>query len=245
MITASMTANEIRRVRNMDESRINNFQMRKADELKREMKRQNVKGISKAYDFSTPNADYCIAIGVQRGDVFASGVFVYIQETNEYVPMSRTSALHEDCFAMSVHFINRYAERYLKKRMPPKKVLAKFFTSFIGAVRIHIDEAKNRAVFAVPEGLILATYELGKHVIHYKTFVSLDMLKDTQLKSYGKIRDFLLGSCGRIVEARNTGDDDLLEAAYISAYSDVESLDTSEAKAIYASFFEKGRKRLG
>ncbi len=243
MITASMTANEIRKVRNMDEPRINDFQMRKADELKREMKRQKVKSISKTYDFVTPNAEYCIAINVKRGDIFASGVFVYIKETNEYIPMSRTSVLHEDCFAMSVHFIKRYAERHLKKEFPPKKILSKFFTSFIGAVRIHLDEKRNRAVFAVPEGLVLATYEMGKHIIHYRTFVSIDMLKDTQLKSYEKIRSFLLGSCGKIVEARNKGDDDLLEAAYVSAYKDAELLDTSEAKAIYGSFFEKGDGR--
>lgn len=243
MITASMTASDIRRVRNMDESRISSFQMRKADELKRELKRQKVKGFSKTYDFATPNAEYCISINVKHGDVFASGVFVYVKETNEYVPMSRTSALHDDCFAMSVHFIKRYAERHLKKELPPKKILSKFLTSFIGAVRIHLDEKKNRAVFAVPEGLILATYEMGKHIIHYRTFVSVDMLKDTQLKSYEKIRDFLLGSCGKIIEARNTGNDDLLEAAYITAYKEAELLDTSEAKAIYASFFEKGDGR--
>ena len=39
MITASMTSNEIRRVRNSDETRIYEFQLRKANELKREMKK--------------------------------------------------------------------------------------------------------------------------------------------------------------------------------------------------------------
>lgn len=39
MITASMTSGEMRRVRNLDETRIYEFQMRKANELKREMKR--------------------------------------------------------------------------------------------------------------------------------------------------------------------------------------------------------------
>ena len=33
MITASMTSSEIRRVRNLDESRIYEFQLRKANEL--------------------------------------------------------------------------------------------------------------------------------------------------------------------------------------------------------------------
>lgn len=39
MITASMTSDEMRRIRNLDESRIYEFQLRKANELKREMKK--------------------------------------------------------------------------------------------------------------------------------------------------------------------------------------------------------------
>ena len=43
MITASMTSDEMRRIRNLDESRIYEFQLRKANELKREMKKQSVR----------------------------------------------------------------------------------------------------------------------------------------------------------------------------------------------------------
>ena len=48
MITASMTSGEMRRVRNLDEARIYEFQMRKANELKREMRKQNVRQITKS-----------------------------------------------------------------------------------------------------------------------------------------------------------------------------------------------------
>ena len=71
MITASMTSGEMRRVRNLDETRIYEFQMRKANELKREMKRQKVRQITKTFEFATPNADYFIVVGVKHGDVFA------------------------------------------------------------------------------------------------------------------------------------------------------------------------------
>lgn len=243
MITASMTANEMRKVRSMDESRINAFQLQKAEELKREMRRQRVKSMAKTYEFVTPNADYFIVVSVKHGGIFAAGVFVYLKETNEYIPMTRKSKLHDDYFAMSVHFIKRYAERHLKKNLPPVKVLPKFFMSFIGAVRLYFDEATKRVVFAVPEGLVLATYDLGKHIIHYKTFVSTEMLKESQYSSYKKISAFLQESCNRIVEARDTGDDVKLEAAYKDFYMDAELLDTSEAKAIYSSFFEKGGER--
>ena len=115
MITASMTSNEIRRVRNSDETRIYEFQLRKANELKREMKKQNVRQITKTFELATPNADYLIIVGVKHGGVFVSGVFIYLKETNEYIPMSRNEGYSEDCFAMSVHFLKRFAERFLKK----------------------------------------------------------------------------------------------------------------------------------
>ena len=122
MITASMTSGEMRRVRNLDETRIYEFQMRKANELKREMKRQKVRQITKTFEFATPNADYFIVVGVKHGDVFASGVFIYLKETNEYIPMSRNEGYSEDCFAMSVHFMKRFAERFLKKDLPIAKI---------------------------------------------------------------------------------------------------------------------------
>lgn len=108
MITASMTYDEMRRIRNLDESRIYEFQLRKANELKREMRRQNVRQMTKTFEFVTPNADYFIVVGVKHGDVFASGVFIYLKETNEYIPMSRNEGYSEDCFAMSVHFLKRF-----------------------------------------------------------------------------------------------------------------------------------------
>lgn len=55
MITASMTSGEMRRVRNLDEARIYEFQMRKANELKREMRKQNVRQITKTFECFTPS----------------------------------------------------------------------------------------------------------------------------------------------------------------------------------------------
>lgn len=126
MITASMTSGEMRRVRNLDETRIYEFQMRKANELKREMRKQNVRQITKTFELATPNADYLIVVGVKHGDVFASGLFIYLKETNEYIPMSRNEGYSEDCFAMSVHFLKRFAERFLKKDLPIAKILQRY-----------------------------------------------------------------------------------------------------------------------
>ena len=242
MITASMTSGEMRRVRNLDETRIYEFQMRKANELKREMKRQKVRQITKTFEFTTPNADYFIVVGVKHGDVFASGVFIYLKETNEYIPMSRNEGYSEDCFAMSVHFLKRYAERYLKKDLPIAKILQKIYTSFTGAVQLYSDDKTKRVVFAIPEGLILSNYEQEKRIIHYKTFVSMDMLKKTQMQSYEKISAFLMESCQQIAMAREAGNDEKLGVVYRRFYDDIDLLDTKEAQAIYSGFFEKGGK---
>ena len=240
MITASMTSGEIRRVRNLDEARIYEFQMRKANELKREMRKQNVRQITKTFELATPNSDYVIVVGVKHGDVFASGVFIYLKETNEYIPMSRNEGYSEDCFAMSVHFLKRFAERFLKKDLPIAKILQKIYTSFTGAVQLYSDGKTRRVVFAIPEGLILTEYEQEKHIIHYKTFVSMDMLKKTQIRSYEKISAFLMKSCQQIAKARETGNDEKLDVVYRRFYNDIDLLDTKEAQAIYSSFFEKG-----
>lgn len=240
MITASMTSGEMRRVRNLDEARIYEFQMRKANELKREMRKQNVRLITKTYELVTRNADYFIVVGVKHGGVFVSGVFIYLKETNEYIPMSRNEGYSEDCFAMSVHFLKRYAERYLKKDLPIAKILQKIYTSFTGAVQLYSDDKTKRVVFAIPEGLILTEYEQEKRIIHYKTFVSMDMLKKTQMQSYEKISAFLMESCQQIAMAREAGNDEKLGVVYRRFYDDIDLLDTSEAQSIYSSFFEKG-----
>lgn len=230
MITASMTSGEIRRVRNLDEARIYEFQMRKANELKREMRKQNVRQITKTFEFATPNADYVIVVGVKHGDVFASGVFIYLKETNEYIPMSRNEGYSEDCFAMSVHFLKRFAERFLKKDLPIAKILQKIYTSFTGAVQLYSDGKTRRVVFAIPEGLILTEYEQEKHIIHYKTFVSMDILKKTQKRSYEKISAFLMESCQQISKARETGNDERLCVVYRRFYNDIDLLDTRMRK---------------
>lgn len=242
MITASMTSGEMRRVRNLDEARIYEFQMRKANELKREMRKQNVRQITKTYELVTRNADYFIVVGVKHGGVFVSGVFIYLKETNEYIPMSRNEGYSEDCFAMSVHFLKRYAERYLKKDLPIAKILQKIYTSFTGAVQLYSDDKTKRVVFAIPEGIILSNYEQEKRIIHYKTFVSMDMLKKTQMQSYEKISAFLMESCQQIAMARDAGNDEKLGVVYRRFYDDIDLLDTKEAQAIYSGFFEKGCK---
>lgn len=240
MITASMTSGEMRRVRNLDEARIYEFQMRKANELKREMRKQNVRQITKTYELVTRNADYFIVVGVKHGGVFVSGVFIYLKETNEYIPMSRNEGYSEDCFAMSVHFLKRFSERYLKKDLPIAKILQKIYTSFTGAIQLYGDDKTKRVVFAIPEGLILTEYDQDKHIIHYKTFVSMDMLKKTQMQSYEKISAFLMESCEQIAKAREIGNDEKLGVVYRRFYDDIDLLDTSEAQSIYSSFFEKG-----
>lgn len=231
MITASMTSGEMRRVRNLDEARIYEFQMRKANELKRELRKQNVRQMTKTYELVTQNANYFIVVGVKQGGVFVSGVFIYLKETNEYIPMSRNEGYSEDCFAMSVHFLKRFAERFLNKELPIAKILQKIYTSFTGAVQLYSDDKTRRVVFAIPEGLILTEYEQEKHIIHYKTFVSMDMLKKTQMRSYEKISAFLMESCQQIAKARETGNDERLCVVYRRFYNDIDLLDTKEAQA--------------
>ena len=116
MLVSSMNAEDISKVRVMDDSRLTAFQQMKARELLRELKKQKISSICTCFDFKTPNAEYKMTFFIKSGDVYYSGIFGYMRESNVYVPMS---IVGDDGYymALSPHFLNRYAERYLKKRL--------------------------------------------------------------------------------------------------------------------------------
>lgn len=140
MITSRMNASEIAKIRIKDNERIKAFQVNKAAELRRQLKKTGAKRISTCVDFKTPNAEYKVSFNVYSGNNFFSGVFAYLREDNVYIAMSTPVKDKEYYMAMSPHFFNRYAERHLKKKMTISKVMSYFFYDFMGAIGIYGDE---------------------------------------------------------------------------------------------------------
>lgn len=238
MLVSSMNASDISKVRAMDDARLVTFQQRKARELLRELHRQRVSSICTCLDFKTPNAEYKVTFFIKSGDVYYSGIFGYVRETNVYIPMS---VLGDDGFymALSPHFLNRYSERYLKRKCSLGKSLANFFHDFVGAAVLYAD-GKKRVVYAIYGGVMLGKYDIGKKVIYMKTFVSLDMLKGSQVRSYGKIKNFIELSKARMENMKKSNDCVRINAAYDRVFEGMAKLDMDEAREIYSTFFEKG-----
>lgn len=239
MITSSMTANEISKIRIKDNGRLRAFQMRKADELRRQMKKMGLSKLNTCLDFKTPNAEYKVGFNVYPGNHFFSGIFAYLREDNAYVPMSTMVENKEYYMAMTPHFFNRYAERYLKKKMTISKAMSYFFYDFMGAIGIYADE-EGRFVYAMDSGIMLGVCDVSRSILFMKTFVSLDMLKESQLKSYGKIKSYLEETRERIMKSRKTDDSNIINSEFDKANKDLIAVDTKEAREIYATFFEEG-----
>lgn len=239
MITSRMNASEIAKIRIKDNERIKAFQVNKAAELRRQLKKTGAKRISTCVDFKTPNAEYKVSFNVCSGDNFFSGVFAYLREDNVYIAMSTPVKDKEYYMAMSPHFFNRYAERHLKKKMTISKVMSYFFYDFMGAIGIYGDE-DGKFVYAIDSGIMLGIFDFDRQILFIKTFVSLDMLKETQLRSFEKIKANLDETKRRVMESRKSDDNEKVNFEFDKAYKNLLSVDVTEARDIYATFFEEG-----
>lgn len=239
MITRCMTAADIAKIRIKDNERLRTFQVNKASELRRQLRRTGARKISTCVDFKTPNAEYKVSFNVYGGENFFSGVFVYLREDNVYIAMSTPVKDKEYYMAMSPHFFNRYAERHLKKKMTISKAMSYFFYDFMGAIGIYGDE-EGRFVYAIDSGIMLGIFDFDRQILFIKTFVSLDMLKETQLRSFEKIKANLDEARKRIVESRRSDNNEKVNFEFDKAYKDLLDVDATEARDIYATFFEEG-----
>lgn len=239
MITSRMNASEIAKIRIKDNERIKAFQVNKAAELRRQLKKTGEKRISTCVDFKTPNAEYKVSFNVYSGNNFFSGVFAYLREDNVYIAMSTPVKDKEYYMAMSPHFFNRYAERHLKKKMTISKVMSYFFYDFMGAIGIYGDE-DGKFVYAIDSGIMLGIFDFDRQILFIKTFVSLDMLKETQLRSFEKIKVNLDETRRRVMESRKSDDNEKVNFEFDKAYKNLLSVDATEARDIYATFFEEG-----
>lgn len=240
MITSKMNASEIAKIRIKDNERIKAFQVNKAAELRRQLGKTGAKRISTCVDFKTPNAEYKISFNVYSGgDNFFSGVFAYLREDNVYIAMSTPVKDKEYYMAMSPHFFNRYAERHLKKKMTISKAMSFFFYDFMGAIGIYGDE-DGKFVYAIDSGIMLGIFDFDRQILFIKTFVSLDMLKESQLKSFEKVKANLDEARRRVMESRKSDDNEKVNWEFDKAYKDLLSVDATEARDIYATFFEEG-----
>lgn len=135
----------------------------------------------------------------------------------------------------STHFFERYRERTNRPELTIEQAIGEFMVECPYMSDIY-DDNNGRIVYAIPDGICLCEYTTGKCTkIYFRTFVSLDMLKDTQLQAWSQVRDDLL----KLKEhsERYLDSDKWWKKKNDICDSTMGSLNRREADAIYSQYF--------
>lgn len=146
---------------------------------------------------------YIVVAGTVTGIPFAtlravvdhgSKVWIYEPLTNAFDTMD----------ARSMHFYKRYAERTNKPMLFPQ-IIAKFELTNTHRFRIYLNKDNGDSVYATREGIELCRLERERGITKFCTFVSYNMLKDSQKKAWEMVQ-CKLDEADRIID----GDDTML-----------------------------------
>lgn len=195
MIIGSMTGRELFEIFKKDKPVLEKFANKKARKLIRELRKGMGQYTTQCYDFKTKDlTEYKICVFVNRGNIrnFYFDIFIYCKETNDYVCacVLLDEANNMEQFSYTPHFLRRYAERALGvENMPINKVLAHIEREVAYTVLIYKDETSK--VLATSMGLFLQKIDRKRGINICKTFVSIDMLKSSQIKAYVVVADLI------------------------------------------------------
>lgn len=192
MITGTMTGEELYLTYKKDEARLHGFSKGKARKLIREVRKGFASFTSACYDYKTGNADYKVCVFVDRNvKAFFYNVFIYVRDTNDFVDVSVLATdAHVEQFSYTPHCLHRYAERFLKKpSMPINKILAHIEREVAYTLVIY-KEGQNKVV-ASSVGLFFQKRDEERKIVVTKTFVSVEMLRASQVAVYMKVADVL------------------------------------------------------
>lgn len=240
MLTGTMNAADLHKVYECDKERLFCFLHHKETDLRRQLKKGFSKKCAKCYDYRTSNAEYKLSIcAYSRRSII--DVYMYIKETNEYIMVTARANLYDDaCLVFTPHYIRRMGERiYGDKDMEVNKILTYFILHSNTSINIYHDDRKY--VFALQGGISLAQLDKKRNLMVMKTFVSTEMLKNTQIAAWERVAS--------IIEHFDTlTEDEVGRNGFTSAdvlyelSKEVSSLDLEEINNIYGDYFNKKEK---
>lgn len=236
MIVSTMTANEVFEVMERDTERLAAWASYREKELMRELRKSRRETVAQSYDYHTDNADYVIILRCNRKGYISRLRFAFIQETLEYVTIA-TQGGRKGALSYSTHLLRRYAERVLHDTtLPIRKILLKLTQNDVTAC-LYADD--DYYVSGSEMGICLGKYDNQRTILVYRTFVSIDMLKETQLSAWEKVSDFVK----KVAELKKRYGlySHQCQAALKQCPMDMH-LSIDEAQSIYASFFDKNDK---
>lgn len=190
MLTGTMTAKDIRKVYESDKERIFRFLNHKENDLRRSLKKGFAKKCAKCYDYKTDHADYKLSICVYSKRSIID-VYMYILETNEYVVVTaEANGSNTSCLVFTPHYIRRMGELiYGDRDMDINKILTYFILHSNTSINIYHNEPNY--VFAINGGISLAIYDNKRDLMLMKTFVSVEMLKSSQIKAWKRVSNLI------------------------------------------------------
>lgn len=230
MITATMTSAEVHAAVARHYDSIMAHAAHKFKALRRQCIRLHVKSASTAYIREEHGMRLAIVLRL-TGNVPAVHIAAHVPETNEWVEASGRAP----CSCYTMHYIHRYAERVLGMRdMPLELVLMKKIARNNSCVLAYHDDT-GRRVYAGRDGLSLCVNDARRGMLVHRTFVSMDMLKDTQREAHSRLME-QIDKYERFCREHPAGDMDVV--------GDIPSfLTLMEAEKIYGKFFNDKKKR--
>lgn len=233
MIVATMNGKEVLDVMKRDSDRVIAWAVHREKELFRELRKSRREIIAKSYDYHTDNADYIIILKCNKNGYVSRLRFAFIKETLEYVVLGTANGIR-GMISYSVHLLKRYAERVLHdKSMPIHKVLLKF--SFEDA-SVCIYNDNKFFVVAKEKGICLGEYDSRRDIVIHKTFVSFDLLKETQFQAWNKISDYIT----KVQKLRLKHG--LYSSLFQSKLGEIQNevlLSVKDVQAIYGSYYKE------
>lgn len=233
MIVATMTEREITQILLNDIDRVKAFDVHKEKVLMRELRKSRRDLVAQSYEYHTNNANYILVLRVHRNGYVSRLRFAFIEETLEYVsPITMGSV--RGLMSYSTHLLRRYAERVLHDTsLPIKTILLKFTENFIASC-IYSDG--KRFVSGCKDGICLGMFDEKRGFFVFKTFVSVDMLKESQFAAWNKVESHYRYS---LEVKRKYGLYSEEFQRLLASFPEERRLTVEEAQNIYASYFDK------
>lgn len=242
MITSTMTALEISNLIDKDRDRIQKYIGHQYKGLERDMRKSFKKEASKIIDYTTQNAKYKIILySSKKFRTFS--LLAHNYESNEWldVTFSLKSGEQTQYAARSVHFFNRYAERFLcESRLSLDRIILKFYKEINCSIVLYWKD--DHVVYACSNGLMLAIYDEAKGIVHVVTYVSAEMLKRSQFSAWVKIWSI----CQRLNKRsqKEVQENGRLspDVTQLWGFTEKEKLTIEESTEIYGKFFKHFEK---
>lgn len=221
-----------------------------ARKLTKDARKRRVNSVCKCVDYSHDGIEYKIFVRGKRDTSWDWNCYVYCSENNEYVRMAYSVAAARyisklNTQAFTPHFMRRVSERlYHDSVFDMNRTVARFERDAIVSRRqmlacLYRNESTGDVAYSLLDGIALGHVGAAKGIITFKTFVSYDMLKDSQRRAYD-------ACTGLQAELRKKyGDDEEIgrQMCLNDAFADTVDREIDAYKPIYAEFFKNKKNK--